>query len=346
MVKLSNSSGASGASDACGPKSLTDSELYTLCKKYGLNARLWLRKFAGLLPEVQKRELYKKRGYASPYEFAAKLAGMSHKTVDRILRLAERLVDKPNLLSQLTSGSQGWSKLQTVSFIATKETDEAWAKKVKTMNTHAIEAYVQQIRNRSVHVDAQENNNVVMQAPWNSITFHVNPEMEQKLRNFKQQLEKEKKSALGWNEVIKEMFQRLESVSRHKAVKKTVVQLCPDCVQKRAAEAEAEEEVTRHIPAEVKRFVTARAQNHCEFSDCNKPIAIYHHTKRFALQKSHDPNFIAGLCTPHERLVHAGLIENEEAPVKYWKILDKPREDDPKFFVDKKVTGFRLEPAN
>ena len=111
-------------------KTLSDVQLYTLCKQYGSNALIWKRKFAGLLPEVKKRELYAHKGYASIYEFAAKLAGMSHESVDKILRLSQRLHDKPVLLKQLESGAQGWSKIEKVSFIATPKTEQFWAKKV------------------------------------------------------------------------------------------------------------------------------------------------------------------------------------------------------------------------
>jgi hypothetical protein len=74
------------------PEKLTDSELYKKCQEYGLNAKQWLRKFAGLLPEVLRRRLHKRRGYTSIHEFAAKLAGMSEGTVNRILRLAGRFL--------------------------------------------------------------------------------------------------------------------------------------------------------------------------------------------------------------------------------------------------------------
>ena len=53
-------------------KNLSDQELYARCQQYGLNARLWQRKFASLLPEVEERKLYQRKGYGSIYEFAAK----------------------------------------------------------------------------------------------------------------------------------------------------------------------------------------------------------------------------------------------------------------------------------
>ena len=56
---------------------LTDKELYKLCRQCGANIRTFNKEFAGYLPEVEKRKLFKKYGCHNLYEFAAKLAGMS-----------------------------------------------------------------------------------------------------------------------------------------------------------------------------------------------------------------------------------------------------------------------------
>ncbi|MBI5754420.1 hypothetical protein HZA40_04730, partial [Candidatus Peregrinibacteria bacterium] len=60
---------------------LTDQNLYELCKTYGTRALEWRRKFIGLLPEVNKRKLYQKKGFGSIFEFAKKLAGLSEEQV-------------------------------------------------------------------------------------------------------------------------------------------------------------------------------------------------------------------------------------------------------------------------
>lgn len=87
------------AKTAC--EKLSDRELYEKCRLYGGNARAWSKKFAALLPEVERRRLYEKYGFYSVFEFAAKLAGMGRETVLEILRVAEKLQDKPLLLAQL-----------------------------------------------------------------------------------------------------------------------------------------------------------------------------------------------------------------------------------------------------
>ena len=129
-------------------ENLTDSQLYQKCREYGLNSKKWLRKFAGLLPEVKKRRLYKRRSCASIYQFAAKLAGMSERKVDKILNIYKKIEDKPHLKKLLISGQVGWSKLELVAFIANSKTESKWAKKVTEMPTQALQVFVQEHRKR------------------------------------------------------------------------------------------------------------------------------------------------------------------------------------------------------
>jgi hypothetical protein len=65
---------------------LTNKELHAECKKFGTAALEAKRKFAGLLPEVNRREIQARaegkswlvrKGYSGIFEFAARLAGMS-----------------------------------------------------------------------------------------------------------------------------------------------------------------------------------------------------------------------------------------------------------------------------
>ena len=226
---------------------LSDEQLYKKCVEYGMNAKEWIRKFAAMLPEVEKRFLHKKKGFVSLYDFAKKLAGMSNFTVDRILRLAKRIADKPVLLRQFESGKQSWSKIETVSYIATKETDEDLARKVETLPQRALMAYTSQKRTESVlngnvnfgNIDSasqglfglekifDEDSNVLInyqdirqEERYKVFLFHASMDIEFKLRLFKQRLEKERKQSFSWNEVFEVLFQKLDERRRDDDVKK------------------------------------------------------------------------------------------------------------------------------
>ncbi len=57
---------------------LTNEELFSQCREYGARAIQWKNKFTGLLGEVHKRKLFIEKGFGTIYEFAGKLAGVSH----------------------------------------------------------------------------------------------------------------------------------------------------------------------------------------------------------------------------------------------------------------------------
>ncbi|MBI4994924.1 hypothetical protein HZC21_04765, partial [Candidatus Peregrinibacteria bacterium] len=98
---------------------LTDEKLYELCKKYGMAARLWRQKFIGLLPEVNRRRLYERKGFSSIFEFAAKLCGLSKEQVYLTLNLEKRFEDKPVLKRMLENGEASINKLTRIVSIAT-----------------------------------------------------------------------------------------------------------------------------------------------------------------------------------------------------------------------------------
>ena len=75
---------------------LTESDrlVHNQFSDYGRNAKEWLRKCALLLSEIDRREIWKKRGCGSIYEYAAKVAGMSHHAVDEALWVLRKIEDK------------------------------------------------------------------------------------------------------------------------------------------------------------------------------------------------------------------------------------------------------------
>ena len=125
-------------------ENFSDKDLYAYCKKVGFNARKWHRRFIAVLPEVAKRRLYKKYGYCSIHEFAAKLAGVTHDNVDEVLRINEKFKELPKMKALI--GEVGLSKLKVVACIATKDTDDFWAKKVKNMTKSSLEIYIKEMK--------------------------------------------------------------------------------------------------------------------------------------------------------------------------------------------------------
>lgn len=346
---------------------LSDSQLYKLCQEYGLRARLWKRKFVGLLFEVYRRHLYKRRGFGSIYEFASKLGGVSQESVDRILRLAERIDDKPALKNLLETGAQGWTKIEAVSYLATTENEKDLAEKISTMSQSSLQIFVQEVRktaSKSVFEDNSQHELQTAQDPqmeeWQRMSFPVSPDVLRALYFLKQALEKKSKQTLTWNDVMKFFLRkngaglenggnifvdpafstsieshpeknndhaRSEDVVRSQGLKKSF-----NITEK----MQQCDEAKRHIPLDVQRIIFAKYGMQCVFPKCLRPYDHLHHIKRFSLVRNHDPNFIVPLCRKHHVFVHTGLLENEEAEPHLWKIRFRPDYSSPKYFIDRK----------
>ncbi len=133
---------------------ISDAELYSRCKRFGEIALKYRWKFAGLLPEVNRRRLYKKKGCESIFEFAAKLAGMSEEQVRRVLNLERKFEEMPILKNMLVGGNVSFNKLAKVASIATPENQEILANQVKLLSCRALE-----ILSKDVHVNTHPSQN-------------------------------------------------------------------------------------------------------------------------------------------------------------------------------------------
>ncbi len=278
-------------------KNMTDKELFKLCCEYGAKARRWNKKFASLLPEVEKRELWKKHKMYSIYEFAAKLAGMSRETVDAILNVGKNLEDKPKLREQMVE--EGWSKLRVVANIATPQTDEFWAKQVEILPKKALELLVRE--KREVDVSSKSPKPVPGDKEWSRLSFTVKPETELKLRNFRKKLEKERKETISFGEALEILLEKTEE--------------SPKKIRKSKG--------TTGRPVSAKKKHEVHNNGQCMFPGCNKPHEEYHHPDRYAITGNHDR--IVSLCHEHHQLAHAGYIENEHDPPDQWRLRDNPR---------------------
>ncbi|MEK7547888.1 MAG: hypothetical protein AAB540_03255, partial [Patescibacteria group bacterium] len=121
---------------------LPDEKLYELCKEYGSRARLWRQKFIGLLPEVNRRRLYERKGFPSIFVFAFKLCGLSEEQVRLTLNLGKRFEDKPILKKMLENGETSINKLARIVSIVTPENEEELAEKIKVLPVRALETLV------------------------------------------------------------------------------------------------------------------------------------------------------------------------------------------------------------
>ncbi|MFA4814597.1 MAG: hypothetical protein WC924_01645 [Candidatus Gracilibacteria bacterium] len=147
---------------------ISDEKLLRLCEKFGKRALLWRRKFTGLLPEVNRRRLYERRGCGSIFEFAAKLAGLSEEQVRLVLRLERKFEDKPSLYEILVEGKVSLSKLARVASLANVQNEMELAEKVKLLPQKALETLVRD--ERILECDSRGRNGHALQCVPNGFS--------------------------------------------------------------------------------------------------------------------------------------------------------------------------------
>ncbi|MFA6436553.1 MAG: HNH endonuclease signature motif containing protein [Candidatus Gracilibacteria bacterium] len=289
---------------------------------YGRNAKEWLRKCALLLPEINRRQIWKKKGFSNIFEYAGKLAGMSKSSVKDALRIMRKVEDKPALRKVIEE--KGIQSVKPVIAIATPETAEFWAEKARIMSKNTLETYVHEYRLEWLpRTPGQSEKDINSQATHSAqpiemkiISMSLSPDVVAELEKLK--------GKGDWNTLMRELLQlRKEKLESEK----------PKSV----------ETSSRHIPAKVKKFAIEKTRGQCAYPGCTKPYKILHHTQRFALDSVHDPDRLVPLCEAHEHLAHHGLIANEDLAPEEWGILLEPNWYDFKQVIDKKVTEYRNE---
>lgn len=125
---------------------MSDRHLMALARKYGTEALLWRQKFIGLLPEVDRRKLYEKKGYGSIFEFGKRMAGLSEAQIRLALNLEKRFEDKPALRQALVKGEVSINKLTRVASIATVENEEELCVSAKVLSKASLDVLVKDIK--------------------------------------------------------------------------------------------------------------------------------------------------------------------------------------------------------
>jgi len=262
-------------------ESLTDEQLYAVCRQYGEEARLARQKFLGLLPEVYRRSLYKKKGFGSIFEFGAKLGGASREQVKRVLSLNDKFSKAPQLQTLLMSGEVSMHKLARVAAVATKEDQDFWVDQVKALPKKAIETLVRDMRQN------QASQNVVPGHKSKTKPLTLDEDVQRDLANLQEK-------GIDVNELIR---------SALKNRKQEIEQ------EKQTITEELKPTRSRYIPKKVNDVLKKEHGDKCSMDTCSRKSEVRHHTQRFSLARTHDPRFIAPLCKEHHTIAH-GIDRN------------------------------------
>lgn len=289
-------------------------------KECGKNAKLWKRKCCLLLPEIDKNLVWHTKGFSSIYEYAAKLAALSRWDVNESLRVFRKIEDKPALKQVATE--KGIHAVRAVVNIATQDTDEYWAKKADSMSKNELEMFVREVKNfnedRSQYDGSTQdaikfNEDCLKKEQFKTVIMQLKSEVLAKLEKLKN---------TDWNQLMEKFLEmHEENLENNK----------PQKVQN----------ANRYVPRKIKNHVLKRSSGRCEFPNCNKQYKHLHHTERFSINKSHDPDKIIALCKSHHGIAHQGLINNENMQTRFWHIATEVNPVNPHGFIDEKVQFHR-----
>ncbi|MBU0667546.1 HNH endonuclease [Patescibacteria group bacterium] len=293
-------------------QTLTDAQLYGLCKQYGQQALEARRKFIGLLPEVYRRRLYAKKGFSSINEFAAKLCGVSEEQVRLALRLEQKFEDKPVLKMALTSGAISVNKLARVASIATSENQEYIAEMAKVLPKSALETLVRDVKEdtrtslrcmRAVpgHGNPQQSSMGVKSVEWEAEKSVNALRLDEDVR---EELSELQGKGIDISSLIREMLDRRREELAQEKQKLAEKENRRAEMREMATSREWRSKPSRYISAKIRRQLRKEHGNKCTIATCQKPATIIHHTQRFALSQNHDPNFLAPLCREHHAIAH------------------------------------------
>lgn len=285
---------------------LSDEKLFKLCKYYGKQARVWRQKFAGLLPEVNKRRLFEKKGFSSIFHFAKILAGMSEEQVRLVLNLEKRLEDKPALKSLLIRGEVSVHKLARVISIANTENEHILARQAKVLPQSALETLVREEK-LAQKMDASRDQLNVSQA-GSSATNSI-PDFKNQ-NGFREPLsDTESLRAQTHLQNISLDFKLMANLSSEVKMKLLelvekgieVSSMILEMLAKREAEiAEQKEKLSeqakttksRYIKIEVRKLIKKEHGTKCSIRGCTKAAINIHHSQRFSLASIGSSDFL------------------------------------------------------
>ncbi len=259
-------------------------------------------KCALLLPEIERRFVWRKKGFGSLFEYAAKIAGMSRDSVVDALRIGRGIEAFPAL--KRVAEEKGLQSVRPVLTMVTAETEDFWAEKARSMSKTTLETYVRDLRLERRFKTASGPEKVDMH-------WRVRPALAKKLAVLEKRAD--------FEELLQEFVDTVEAREVPTAVANG----------------------SRYIPVAVKREVLERTGGQCAFPTCHRSATSLHHTQRFALEKVHDAARLQPVCTAHERIAHLGLIEGEEGRTEDWVVLENQDKNHPKYYVDQFVQLFR-----
>lgn len=279
-----------------------DKVLHDQFCEYGLNAKEWMHKCVLMLPQIERRRIWEKKGFGSIYEYAAKLSGMSRFKVTDSLRVLRKIKDKPEIMK--VAEKKGVGAVRPVATIVSTETDGFWADKSRKMTQNTLRTFVRDFKNESGVNPGSPTDNALNKpsSEKNQLSMKLDSDVIRVLSMLKGEGD--------WNKLMRKLL----DMEKPKIVKT----------------------VSRNIPVSIRKYLLIRSQGFCEHPNCSKKADHFHHVEPFSLSREHNSDKILYICKAHHKIIHLGYIDESES----WQQIEELPDYDIKNWVNERIATF------
>ena len=252
-------------------------------------------KLLALLPKIYKGKVYEAEGYATIYDYAARIAGLSPGVVTKAIKLEKKLQNMPHLQKRIET--QGINKVGIIAGLATEENEKELADKVDHMSKPALQEYSKESRGK--------------------LTTNWQVELDEEMMFMFLKLKKKFGKNLSNKECLRKILEGMQE--------KPNPNLNPN---PKKVEKSQNSKKTEKIPGEIlvqidsknrgfqnkksKFRYTSVSQkeelgDRCAHLGCCRPAEVFHHIDRFS--EHHNNKNQKPLCKEHHEFAHNGIIE-------------------------------------
>ena len=239
------------------------------------------RNIAYWLLEIDRRGLYRTRGFSSLGDYAMELVGIKPRKAWYLVFIAERLENLPAIRAEFDAGKLSWTKAREIVAVATPDTEEEWLEKAHVLSNRDLEREVRRHDGRG-------------SGGFATVTISMPVEI---------------------LEMWHDTYELVERLSGTQLEKWQVLEAClaellgthlPLANENGASTQETEDE--KGLEASVRNAVLDRDGWACRFPACTmrKMLDMHHIEFRSHLGSDEMGNLIS-LCRIHHGLIHRGI---------------------------------------
>jgi hypothetical protein len=280
---------------------LNDRQLHKKFLKLGLKRNALTRKLYIMIPEIERRKIFIKKGCKDIQEYALKYAGLSYSAVRNCITVLNKAKNFPLIASEIEQ--VGIYKADLALKIATKENEAIVVDKMKNMSRSAFKLLIKEAKTHGF------SERKCKAAPMKKAICLK----DESLKIFNRLKFKLKK--LNEEELILKILKIAESQIQNETEKAVKMKTKMSNISSKNAEKFLPAGISRYIPASIKKKVIEKSDGLCQYPNCSSHIDNFHHIDRFGEVKSH--NNIIGLCKEHHEFAHNNLMDEKSLKFRF-----------------------------